>query len=197
MVPSQRGCGWLSSRDVYVKTTTRRNTDGTAVRYLHLAHNEWDPTAGRSVPKILHSFGREDHLDRSAITRLVTSLSKLLDPADALAATAASELAFVESRPYGGGNGDGDGDGDGKMAGFRTYGKSKDHRPDLPQVVIGMAVTRTGIPVRVWCWPGNTGDSALIRQVKSDMRDWTLTRIVWVADRGFASEANRRYLRSG
>ena len=29
------------------------------------------------------------------------------------------------------------------------------------------------------------------------MRDWTLTRIVWVADRGFASEANRRYLRSG
>src|SRR6266545_2431855 len=91
IVPSQRGCGWLSSRDVYVKTTTRRNTDGTAVRYLHLAHNEWDPTAGRSVPKILHSFGREDHLDRSAITRLVTSLSKLLDPADALAATAASE----------------------------------------------------------------------------------------------------------
>src|SRR6266540_3180563 len=78
MVPSQRGCGWLSSRDVYVKTTTRRNTDGTAVRYLHLAHNEWDPTAGRSVPKILHSFGREDHLDRSAITRLVTSVGKLL-----------------------------------------------------------------------------------------------------------------------
>jgi hypothetical protein len=84
-----------------------------------------------------------------------------------------------------------------EMAGFRTYGKSKDHRPDLPQVVIGMAVTRTGIPVRVWCWPGNTGDSALIRQVKADMRDWTLTRVVWVADRGFASEANRRYLRQG
>jgi len=31
-----------------------------------------------------------------------------------------------------------------------------------------------GIPVRVWCWPGNTSDSALIRQVKDDMRDWTL-----------------------
>lgn len=71
-----------------MKTTTRRNTDGTAVRYLHLAHNEWDPTAGRSVPKILHSFGREDHLDRAALTRLVASLSKLLDPADALTATA-------------------------------------------------------------------------------------------------------------
>jgi transposase len=82
-------------------------------------------------------------------------------------------------------------------AGFRTYGKSKDHREDLPQVVIGMAVTRSGIPVRVWCWPGNTGDSALIRQVKADLRDWTLARVIWVADRGFASAENRRWLRRG
>ncbi len=81
-----------------------------------------------------------------------------------------------------------------QQAGFRTYGKSKDHRDDLPQVVVGMAVTRTGIPVRVWCWPGNTADSALIRQVKADMRDWNLSRVVWVADRGFTSGENRRYL---
>jgi transposase len=60
-----------------------------------------------------------------------------------------------------------------------------------------MAVTRSGIPVRVWCWPGNTADSKLIRQVKDDMRDWTLAKIVWVADRGFTSSANRRYLRRG
>ena len=60
-----------------------------------------------------------------------------------------------------------------------------------------MAVTRDGIPVRVWCWPGNTNDQALIRQVKNDMRDWTLSKIVWVADRGFSSEHNRRYLRQG
>jgi len=86
---------------------------------------------------------------------------------------------------------------EGKPAGFRAYGKSKDHRDDLPQVVIGMAVTRDGIPVRVWCWPGNTSDSALIRQVKDDMRDWTLSKIVWVADRGFTSAENRRYLRKG
>jgi len=93
------------------------------------------------------------------------------------------------------GDGDGDGDGDGeRLAGFRTYGKSKDHRGDLPQVVIGMAVTRGGIPVRVWCWPGNTTDSALIRQVKDDLKAWKLTRVVWVADRGFTSDANRRFL---
>jgi transposase len=81
--------------------------------------------------------------------------------------------------------------------GFRTYGKSKDSRDDLPQVVIGMAVTRAGIPVRVWCWPGNTTDSALIRQAREDMRDWTLARVMWVADRGFSSAENRRELRRG
>src|SRR6266487_2486477 len=89
------------------------------------------------------------------------------------------------------------GDGEVQTAGFRTYGKSKDHRDDLPQIIVGMAVTRTGLPVRVWCWPGNTTDSALIRQVKHDLRDWTLARVVWVADRGFASAENRRYLRRG
>lgn len=81
-----------------------------------------------------------------------------------------------------------------KQAGFRTYGNSKDSRDDLPQVVVGMAVTRTGIPVRVWCWPGATSDSALIRQVKEQMRDWNLGRVVWVADRGFTSAENRRFL---
>jgi Transposase DDE domain len=315
---------------MYVKTTSRK-VKGGEVRYLHLAHNEWDAAARRSVPKVLYSFGREDQLDKDAVRRLVASLARLLDPADGLAALAADGLAFTESRSYGGsyvldalwrrlgigailtglrasGRGrprDGaaaervlfglvanralapssklaaaewmsrdvhiDGLGDtsddacyramdwlhavrgelekqvyfqvadllnlevdllffdttstyfelgeageevlrdgrgektaarddadeDKTAGFRTHGKSKDSRDDLPQIVIGMAVTRGGIPVRVWCWPGNTGDSALIRQVKDDMRDWSLGRVVWVADRGFSSAANRRYLQRG
>src|SRR4051794_15573528 len=46
-----------------------------------------------------------------------------------------------------------DDDGQPDRAAFRTWGKSKDHREDLPQIVIGMAVTRAGIPVRVWSWP--------------------------------------------
>jgi transposase len=92
---------------------------------------------------------------------------------------------------------DGGKDGEREPGAFRTWGKSKDHRDDLPQVVIGMAVTRDGIPVRVWCWPGNTSDSALIRQVKDDMRDWCLSKVIWVADRGFTSAENRRYLRKG
>jgi transposase len=82
-------------------------------------------------------------------------------------------------------------------SGFRTYGKSRDHRPDLPQVVVGMAVTRSGIPIRVWSWPGDTGDSPLIRQVKADLKAWKLGRVVWVADRGFTSAVNRRFLQRG
>ena len=38
---------------------------------------------------------------------------------------------------------------------------------------------------------------ALIRQVKTDMRDWTLGKIIWVADRGFSSAKNRRFLQQG
>jgi hypothetical protein len=77
---------------------------------------------------------------------------------------------------------------------FRVYGHSKDHRPDLPQVVIGLAVTREGIPVRVWCWPGNTNDMTVVQQVKDDLRGWRLGRVVTVVDRGFASDDNLAYL---
>jgi len=79
--------------------------------------------------------------------------------------------------------------------GFRRYGHSKDSRPDLPQIVIGLAVTREGIPVRVWCWPGNTSDQAVLPQVKNDLRTWRLGRVVTVVDRGFSSAANLGYLR--
>jgi hypothetical protein len=314
---------------MYVRVSTRRNKTGEAVRYLQLAHNEWDPDAGVSRTKVLHSFGREDALDRPAIERLVAALTKLLDPTSVAALSAPAGMTFTESRPMGGahvldglwrrlgigtaitsamagrrvdatrverilfaltanralkpssklaaadwithdvhidglsgvdddacyramdalvdveatvtreiyhqvahllnldvdllffdttstyfetgepdepvardsaGRALADGhtaDEVVREAGFRTFGKSKDHRDDLPQVVIGMAVTRQGIPVRVWSWPGNTGDSALIRQVRDDMRDWNLARIVWVADRGFASAENRRYLQRG
>jgi len=77
---------------------------------------------------------------------------------------------------------------------FRVFGHSKDHRPDLPQIVIGLAVTREGIPVRVWCWPGNTNDMSVITEVKDGLRGWRLGRVVTVVDRGFSSDENLRYL---
>jgi Transposase DDE domain len=316
---------------MYLRTTPRRNNDGSVVRYLQLAHNTWDPQAKRSRVQVLYNFGREDANNRAALQRLVASVARFLDPDHALVATAGQGLEFIESRPLGGvwvldglwhrlgidttmrrllagrrldpsaervlfalvanralapssklaaagwinhdvaipglehtsddacyramdwlleihaalerevfgqvanllnlevdllffdttstyfqldepdtpvardqrgvpvldADGEGPGAKDADKAGFRSYGKSKDHRDDLPQVVVGMAVTRTGIPVRVWCWPGSTSDQVLIRQVKDDLRDWTLARVIWVADRGFASAENRRYLRRG
>jgi hypothetical protein len=320
---------------MYLRTTPRKNLDGSVVRYLQLAHNTWDPKAKRSRVQVLYNFGREDDTNRAALERLVASVTRFLEPDRALAATAGEGLAFIESRPLGGvwvldglwrrlgidqtmrrllkgrrlgtsaervlfalvanrvlapssklaaagwvnddvaipglertsddacyramdwlleihaalerevfgqvanllnlevdllffdttstyfeldepdapvardqrgvpapdtdgdGHGEGAGGKDTGKAGFRSYGKSKDHRDDLPQIVVGMAVTRTGVPVRVWSWPGNTSDSALIRQVKDDLQDWTLARVIWVADRGFASAENRRWLRRG
>jgi len=259
---------------MYLRTTPRKNTDGSVVRYLQLAHNTWDPAAKRSRVQVLYNFGREDHANRAALERLVASVSRFLDPDRALAAIRGEGLGFIESRPLGGVwaldglwhrlgidqtmrrllrgrrlddraervlfalvcnralapssklaaagwvNDDvlidgleqtsddacyramdwlleihdtleqevfhqvanllnlevdllffdttstyvqldepdtpiardergyplpePDGDGDGKPAGFRSYGKSKDHRDDLPQVVVGMAVTRRG-----------------------------------------------------
>ncbi len=85
---------------------------------------------------------------------------------------------------------------DGEPAGgLRRYGHSKDSRPDLPQIVIGLAVTREGIPVRCWVWPGNTADVTVLPQVKDDLRGWRLGRVVTVVDRGFSSKANLDYLR--
>jgi transposase len=78
--------------------------------------------------------------------------------------------------------------------GLRRFGHSKDHRPDLPQIVIGLAVTREGIPVRCWCWPGNTNDQSVLKQVKDDLRGWRLGRVVTVVDRGFSSDDNLAYL---
>ena len=77
---------------------------------------------------------------------------------------------------------------------FRKTGYSKDHRPDLPQVVIGFAVTREGIPIRCWVWPGNTSDMNVVPQVKKDLIGWKLGRVVTVVDRGFSSEDNLRVL---
>jgi transposase len=77
---------------------------------------------------------------------------------------------------------------------LKAYGKSKDKRDDLPQVTIGLAVTREGIPVRCWVLPGNQHDSQCVDQVQKDLNDWNLGRVVWVMDRGMSSAQNQRFL---
>jgi transposase len=77
---------------------------------------------------------------------------------------------------------------------LKAYGKSKHKREDLPQVTIGLAVTREGIPVRCWVLPGNQHDSQCVEQVQKDLNSWNLGRVVWVMDRGMSSQENRKIL---
>lgn len=294
------------------------------VRYLQLAHNERHPDTGNPVAKVIHSFGRAEQVDRAALARLVSSISRFLTPEEALAAATGMDVEVVDSRRLGGtwtldrvwerlGIGaairkaatgrrldgeavervvfalvaqralepgsklaatkwvaervaiegltalsddaayaamdflldaldgiaaevfgsvahllnldldivfvdttstywevdvpdeladledkvDDDGTSRPVEQGKRAFGHSKDFRTDLPQVVIAMAVTRDGVPVRCWTFPGNTADTSIIRTVKDDLAGWNLSRMVWVADRGFASAANRAYLTRG
>jgi hypothetical protein len=309
---------------MYLRETRRRNRDGSTVGYLQLAHNERHPETGNPTAKVIHNFGRSDRVDRDALSRLVSSISRFLTPEQAVSAAAGGEVEIIDSRRLGGawtldrvwerlGIGaairraavDRRLDGDGvervifalvaqralepasKLAatgwvaervaieglsglsddqayrsmdfllaaleeiagevfgsvatllnldldivfvdttstyfevggpdqlpdlaekpdddqvsnptesGRRAFGHSKDFRADLPQVVIAMAVTRDGVPVRCWTFPGNTSDTEIIRTVKDDLSGWNLHRLVWVADRGFASTTNRAYLTKG
>jgi hypothetical protein len=310
---------------VYLRETKRRNRDGSTVSYLQLAHSERHPVTGVPSAKVIHNFGRADTVDRDALARLVASISRFLDPQQAIAAARTGQIEILDSRRFGGawlldqlwerlGVGaalrgvaadrrrdteatervifalvaqralepssklaatrwvaervaiadcpgfsddaayramdflldalgeiaarifgsvahllnldvdivfvdststywevDGadelcdldpepevdDGTAKAVEGGARRFGKSKDHRDDLPQVVIAMAVTRDGIPVRCWTFAGNTGDQKIIRTVKDDLGSWNLRRLVWVADAGFASAANRAYLTRG
>ena len=75
-----------------------------------------------------------------------------------------------------------------------AYGKSKHKRDDLPQITIGLAVTREGIPIRCWVLPGNQNDAKCVDQVQKDMNDWKLGNVIWAMDRGMTSEENRRNL---
>ena len=313
---------------MYLRETRRRNADGSVVSYLALAHNERDPATGMPKARIIHNFGRTDQVEREALARLVKSIARFLDPAEAVAATARHEdVKIIDARSMGTtwvadrlwerlGIGEAivqvaagrrleatsvervifsmvanrlSPTPLSKLAGCdwvakrafvpglgevmdeqcypamdfflsalpeiqqrvffsvanllnlevdvlffdtsstywetdsadpalledesedeaqpshdelpsatpgarRSYGHSKDHRPDLPQVVLAMAVTRDGVPVRLWTFPGNTSDQVLIRRVKDDLRSWSLNRVIWVLDRGFTSADNRRYL---
>jgi hypothetical protein len=310
---------------VYLRETKRKNRDGSVVRYLQLAHSERHPVTGVPSAKVIHNFGRADQVDKQALARLVASISRFLEPEQAIAAARAGEVEVLDSRRLGGawvldrlwgrlgigaalrrvaegrrldaaateralfalvaqralepgsklaatrwvgervaiegcaGFSDDTAyramdflldalgeiaaeifasvahllnldveiifvdttstywevEGDDELAdlqqdppaddglskateiGTRTFGKSKDYRDHLPQVVIAMAVTRDGIPVRCWTFPGNESDQRIIRTVKDDLGNWNLRRMVWVADRGFASAANRAYLQRG
>jgi hypothetical protein len=86
---------------MYLRETRRRNKDGSEVSYLALAHNERNADTGVAEARIIHNFGRADQVGREALARLVRSISRFLDPADAVAATASGEVRILDARPMG------------------------------------------------------------------------------------------------
>jgi len=79
----------------------------------------------------------------------------------------------------------------------KRRGYSKDGKGENPQIVVGMAVTRDGIPVKTWVFPGNTADVSTIERVKKDLRGWKLNRCIFVADAGMSSGDNLKILSGG
>jgi hypothetical protein len=68
------------------------------------------------------------------------------------------------------------------------YGHSKDHRPDLRQIVVGIALDIKGRPLCCEMWPGNTADVKTLLPVVKRMRDKFRVREIFViADRGMVS----------
>ena len=87
---------------MYLRETRRTNRDGSVVAYLQLAHNERHPETGNSVAKVIHNFGRAEQVDRQALTRLVSSISRFLTPEQAMSAAAGAEVEILDSRRLGG-----------------------------------------------------------------------------------------------
>src|ERR1700730_3088507 len=68
------------------------------------------------------------------------------------------------------------------------YGKSKDHRPDLHQVIVGVVLDAEGRPICSETWPGNATDVKSLLPVVDRLRQrFGIARMCVVADRGMIS----------
>lgn len=298
---------------MYLRTTKRKNKNGTVTEYLQLAHNERNPETNSTVARIVHNFGRADQLDREALVRLARSIARvcginIVDSPDgdrakagglpqdleilgtvelgtvlvietlwerlgigkalralldkgkyavaydqALLAMTANRLCAPESKlgvwdrwleqvhlPKCQGlklrqmyeamdflhkhidaveeavffqtatlfnlsvdlifydtttasfSIDYEDDAD-ENDGLRQYGHSKEGTW-TPQIVVALAVTRDGLPVKSWVFPGNTADVSTVERIRKDLRGWNLGRALFVADSGMNSSANREEL---
>lgn len=84
-------------------------------------------------------------------------------------------------------------EGEGGEIGKR--GHTKDHRPDLQQMIVGIVLDREGAPVCSEMWPGNTADvTSLIPVMERLRRRFTIGTLCIVADRGMISKETTTYL---
>jgi hypothetical protein len=80
--------------------------------------------------------------------------------------------------------------------GLRQRGYSRDRRPDRKQIVVGLAVDQQGLPVASDVYSGDTGDALTVVPMLDRLRRMGLRKVVWVADRGMASELNLASVRA-
>jgi hypothetical protein len=74
---------------------------------------------------------------------------------------------------------------------WAKLGKSKDHRPDHAQLIIGVVMRRDGLPIACEIWPGNTADVTTLKPVLAALRQrFHIRKVVFVCDRGMVSTAN-------
>lgn len=65
------------------------------------------------------------------------------------------------------------------------YGHSKDHRPDRLQVMIGLLMSREGMPIAHQVFPGNTPDTEAFMEAIRDLKQrFNVQRVIVVGDRG-------------
>jgi len=70
-----------------------------------------------------------------------------------------------------------------------AYGNSKDHRPDLKQMVVGIVIDSTGRPICCELWPGNTTDVKTLMPVIDRLKiRFGIQKVCIVADRGMISK---------
>jgi len=79
----------------------------------------------------------------------------------------------------------------------RTYGYSRDKRPDCVQMVIALVVTPEGLPLAYEVLPGNTADKTTLRDFLARIeRQYGKARRVWVMDRGIPTEETLAHMRT-
>ena len=87
------------------------------------------------------------------------------------------------------------GEDDGEF-GLRQYGYSRDVRPDRRQVVVGLATDQQGLPLVSDVFSGDTTDTLTVVPMLDRLRRLGLTNVVWITDRGMASDANLAAVRA-
>ena len=80
---------------------------------------------------------------------------------------------------------------------FGQYGHSKDHRPDLKQMVVGVVLDNEGRPICSEMLPGNVADvKSLVPIVERLRRGFCVENVCIVADRGMISKETIKEIES-